>query len=135
MLNLQLKNIVFASNFEPESYPIFPIINLFANRFEANIHLLKIITPYHFETTRTINEKISKFIHNGSEGDKPENIKSAIYADDNEELGILNYCIENDIDMIVVGTHGKGIIWKLFNESTSQNIVSHSFRPVLTVKI
>ncbi len=136
MINLKLKRIVFASDFAAESYKIFLTVKEIAEKFNAEIHLLKINTPTHFEPTRVSREKIDDFIKKQElehlMGDK---YKIAIYCDSSEELGILNYAIENDIDLISIGTHGKSLIWKLFTESTSQNLVNHSFRPVLTLKI
>lgn len=106
----------------------------FADKFNACIHLLKINTPSRFEPTKVSMEKINKFIKNEKlfplDADK---YRVALYSDSTEELGILNYCIENEIDIIALGIHNNANIWKLLHESTSQNLVSHSFRPVLTI--
>lgn len=135
MTDLKIESIVFASDFSPESNRIFSIVRKFAEKFKAQVHLLKINTPTHFEPTRVSMEKINHFIEN--EGLSPitgDKFKVALYSDSTQELGILNYCIENEIDMVAVGTH-KHSFWQLMFESTSQNLVSHSFRPVLTIPI
>ena len=135
MIDMKIDSIVFASDFSPESEKIFPVIRNIAEKFNAKIHLLKINTPSHFEPTRVSMEKINRFIQNRglseSSGDK---YKVALYSDSTQELGILNYSIENEIDMVALGTH-KHSFWQLMFESTSQNLVTHSFRPVLTVPI
>lgn len=135
MTDLKINSIVFASDFSSESNRIFSIVRTFADKFNAQIHLLKINTPTHFEPTRVSMEKINQFIEN--EGLSPivgDKFKIALYSDSTQELGILNYCIENEIDMVALGTH-KHSFWQLMFESTSQNIVSHCFRPVLTIPI
>lgn len=135
MFNIKFKSIAFASDFSPESNRIFSIVKKFADKFDAQIHLLKINTPAQFEPTRVSMEKINHFIEN--EGLSPisgDKYKIALYSDSTQELGILNYCIENEIDMVALGTH-KHSFWQLMFESTSQNLVSHSFRPVLTIPI
>lgn len=136
MIREGIKFIVFASDFSKDSHQIFGAVRDFADKFNACIHLLKINTPTHFEPTRVSMEKINKFIKNERlsplNGDK---FKIALYSDSTEELGILNYCIENEIDIIALGIHNKISIWKLLHESTSQNLVNHSFRPVLTIPI
>lgn len=136
MLRSEIKKIAFASDFSSESNRIFSTIRDIADKFNAQIHLLKINTPTHFEPTRVSMEKIDRFIKNEKltplNGDK---FKIALYSDSTEELGVLNYCIENEIDVIALGIHNKTSIWKLLHESTSQNLVSHSFRPVLTIPI
>lgn len=136
MIRENIKSIAFASDFSRESNQIFGTIRDIADKLNANVHLLKINTPTHFEPTRVSMEKINKFIENEKlsplTGDK---YKVALYSDSTEELGVLNYCIENEIDIIALGIHNKTSIWKLLHESTSQNLVSHSFRPVLTIPI
>lgn len=136
MIRENIKTIAFASDFSKESNQIFGTVRDIADKFNTNVHLLKINTPSHFEPTRVSMEKINKFIKNENlsplTGDK---YKIALYSDSTEELGILNYCIENEIDIIALGIHNKTSIWKLLHESTSQNLVSHSFRPVLTIPI
>lgn len=135
MVEMKIDSIAFASDFSLESNRIFSVVRSIAEKFGAKIHLLKINTPTHFEPTRVSMEKINHFIEN--EGLSPlagDKYKIALYADSTEELGILNYCIENEVDMIALGTH-KHAFWKLMYESTSQNLVTHSFRPVLTIPI
>ena len=135
MVEMKINSIAFASDFSPESNRIFSVIRGIAEKFGAKIHLLKINTPTHFEPTRVSMDKIDHFIDN--EGLSPltgDKYKVALYADSTEELGILNYCIENEIDMVALGTH-KHAFWKLMFESTSQNLINHSFRPVLTIPI
>jgi nucleotide-binding universal stress UspA family protein len=135
MANMKIDSIVFASDFSAESNRIFSVVRDFADKFNAQIHLLKINTPTHFEPTRVSMEKINYFIEN--EGLSPivgDKYKIALYSDSTQELGILNYCIENEIDMVALGTH-KHSFWQLMFESTSKNLVSHCFRPVLTIPI
>lgn len=136
LLKSNIQKIVFASDFSSESNRIFYTAKEFAEKFKAQIHLLKINTPSQFEPTRVSMEKINKFINNEKLSQLSGNkFKIALYSDSTEELGILNYCIEQEIDIIVLGTHSKSGFWKLLQESTSQNLVSHSFRPVLTIPI
>lgn len=136
MISLRLDSIVFASDFSKETNEAFTMVRKMAQLFNSKIYLLKINTPTRFEPTRVSLEKMNKFIKAQQLekllGDKYEIV---LYADSTEELGILNYCIENEIDLISLATHGKKAIWKFFDVSTSQNLVNHSFRPVLTVRV
>jgi len=136
LMDFKLKSIVFASDFSNESANIFPLVKEFADLFDATIHLLKIITPNNFETTKESNIKIKKFIENQRlDVLLNDRFKISTYNDTNEEVGIMNYCIENEVELIALGTHGRRGIWKIMHDSTSQNLVNHSFRPVLTIKI
>lgn len=131
MESLHIKSILFPSNFSPESFMVFKTVIDFAKLFNAKIHLLTVNTPDNPINKEDVNEKMDLFI---SYFKLTKNYTKAIFDDVNQELGVLNYCINNSMDMIAIGTHGKGILKKLLKESTSQNLVRDAFRPVLTMK-
>lgn len=136
MITYKLNSIVFASNFSDKANAAFPMVRDLAKMFNSKIYLLKINTPSHFEPTRISLEKINRFIKaQNLDTILDGNYEIALYADSTEELGILNFSIENEIDLISIANHGKRMLWKFLSESTSHNLVNHSFRPVLTVKV
>lgn len=135
MISLKLSSIAFASDFSEPKNKAFTVVRELGKTFNSTIYLLKVNTPNHFEPTRLSLEKMDKFIKAQQLEELGIKHKVELYADSNEELGILNFCIENSMDMIAIGTHGKKAIWKLLNDSTSQSLVNHSFRPVLTIKL
>ncbi len=131
MDSLHIKTILFPSDFSPEAYKVFKTVVDFAKIFNAQIHLLTVNTPHNPIDKAAIDEKMELFI---SYFKLTKNYTKAIFEDVNQELGVLNYCIDNSMDMIAIGTHGKSILKKLLKESTSQNLVRDAFRPVLTMK-
>ena len=135
MVSLKLRSIAFASDFSSPKNKAFHVVRDLAKLFNCTIHLLKVNTPNHFEPTRLALQKMDAFIKEQKLDEIKCKYKVALYSDSNEELGILNFCIENNMDMIAIGTTGKKAIWKLLNDSTSQSLVNHSFRPVLTIKL
>jgi nucleotide-binding universal stress UspA family protein len=136
LVSENINKIAFTCDFKPEQTQIFPKIRDWALLFNAEIHLLYINTPSNFETTKEIEERFNHFIEieriDKLLGDK---YCTAIYCDKTLEHGILNYSLEHDIDLICMATHGKHGIERIFKESVSQQIVNHSFRPVLTLKV
>ena len=136
LVNESINRIAFAGDFKSEQTQVFPKVKDWAAIFNAEIHLLYINTPNHFETTKEIEERFDHFIEverlDKILGDK---FCKAIYCDKTLEHGILNYSLEHEIDLICMATHGKHGIERLFKDSVSQQLVNHSFRPVLTLKI
>jgi nucleotide-binding universal stress UspA family protein len=47
---------------------------------------------------------------------------------------IVNFAEENNIDLIVMGTHGKGAIERFLLGSVAENVVRHSKKAVLVVR-
>lgn len=129
----EFTDIVFASDFSEEADDFFDIVLEFAKLFNSKIHLLKVNTPDYFEPTKLSEKRINDFIERQNLNETYNNYAIALYADSNQELGILNYCIDSQIDLIAIGTHHRSAIAKVFKVSTSKNLVNHSFRPVLTL--
>ena len=129
--NLKIKHIVFASDFGNDSKNRFQDVIDFAKMFDATLHLLYVNTPYNFNTTKYINEKISNFI----EDFDLDKFDINIYNDISVEKGILNFANDIDADLIALNTHGRSGLSQLFNGSIGQELANHALKPVLTFKI
>lgn len=128
-VNVNPKKIVFASDFKDEANAIFPFAKKFAETFGAKLHLLKVNTLDTFETTRETIDSINKFKAKHDAPDYPVEI----YNDLDKETGILYFAKDIDADMIIAGTHGRSGISRMFSGSISEELVNHSFCPVLTI--
>lgn len=132
MLSLGLGSVLFPSDFSPESYAVFETVKAFADTFNAKVHLLRVVTSSKEEKSKKIANKMDAFV---KYFELDENtVEKVIYKDKTRELGVLNYSIDKDIDMIAIGSHGKGIVRKLVKESISQDLVRDTFKPILTVR-
>lgn len=132
MLSLDIDSILFPSDFSAESYAVFETVKAFADTFNAKIHLLRVVTSEKDKKSKKIINKMNLFKEHFKLDKKL--IKSSVYKDKTRELGVLNYSIDNDIDMLAIGSHGKGIVRKLVKESISQDLVKNTFKPILTVR-
>ncbi len=128
----QVKNIVFASNFLKESYSIFGKIVQFAKIFNARIHLVKIVTPGHFETTKRSLKLMDDFVKNT---ELEINHTINVYNDTKIESGIHNFADEVDCDLIAMETHGRTGIKHMLWGSITEEVANHADIPVLSVRI
>ncbi len=124
-------NIVFGSNFYGEIAHGFSCLIQFAELYEATIHLLKINTRNHFETTRYTRQLMESF----AEEQHLSNYTINLYNDDSEEEGILHFAQDTEADMICVPTHGKTGLSHLLSSSIAENVSEQAFRPVMTYRI
>ena len=129
--DLDIKHIVFASDFGDESKNRFQDLIDFAKIFDATLHLLYVNTPHNFNTTKDINEKISNFVDDFT----LDKFDITIYNDISVEKGILNFANDIDADLIALNTHGRSGLSQLFNGSVGQELANHALKPVLTFKI
>lgn len=129
--NFEVKNFVFASDFNDEAKKTFKKALEVAKTFGATMHLLTINTPTHFVTTSTAEAKMKDFA-NDYDYSKME---IHIYNEKNVEKGILKFAKKIDADLIGMSTHGRKGLAHFLNGSISEDLVNHSYRPVITFKI
>lgn len=127
----EVKNFIFASDFNKESKSTFHRVVDFANLFDAKIHLLYINTIHNFNTTKNIEKRIADFMADF----EFTNYSTNIYNDISIEKGILSYARDIDADLIALNTHGRSGLSQLFNGSIGQELANHALRPVITFKL
>ncbi|MFH6970393.1 universal stress protein [Flavobacterium petrolei] len=128
---LNIKNIVFASDFSTEIKKPFLKMIEFAKIFDANLILVMICTPNSFKTTAMGEKTMKNFIADF----EVKNYSMQIYNDSNIETGILNFSNTVDADLIGLCTHGRTGLSHFFNGSISEDLVNHAIKPVITFKI
>ncbi len=125
------KNIVFASDYKKESKNVFQNVLDFAKIFNSKIHFLYINTIHNFNTTKSIEKKMSGFIKDFDVKDYTK----TIYNDISIEKGILSYSRDIKADLIALNTHGRSGLSQLFNGSIGRELANHALRPVITFKM
>jgi nucleotide-binding universal stress UspA family protein len=128
---LNIKKIVFASDFSKEIKKPFLELLKFVNIFNAKLKLVMICTPNSFKTTSSAQKIMKEFV---AEFDMPD-YSMEIYNDTNIEKGITNYADTKEADLIALCTHGRTALTHFFNGSISEDLVNHTTRPVITFKI
>jgi nucleotide-binding universal stress UspA family protein len=128
---LKFKNMVFASDFSPETKKPFAKMRDFAAIFEANLFLVFICTPNSFKTTLDMEKTMNKFIKNY----EIQNYSLHIFNDTNIESGIVNFSKTIDADLIGLCTHGRTGLAHFFSGSISEDLVNHVTKPIITFKI
>ncbi|OAB28144.1 Nucleotide-binding universal stress protein, UspA family [Flavobacterium fryxellicola] len=129
--DLKFKNMVFASDFSPETKKPFIKMRDFAAIFDANLFLVFICTPNSFKTTLDAEKIMSKFIKNY----EIKNYSLHIFNDTNVENGIVNFSKTIDADLIGLCTHGRTGLAHFFTGSISEDLVNHVTKPIITFKI
>ncbi|MGB5462810.1 MAG: universal stress protein [Aureibaculum sp.] len=129
--DFDIKDLVFATDLSNESRKSFKNVLKFARIFDANVHLLHIISIRNFEPTRVTKKKLKNFVSRL----KIKNPTLNVYNDPSIEEGILNFGKKINADVIAINTHGRSGLSQLFSESISKDLANHALRPVITFKI
>ncbi len=130
-LDFKVEDFIFASDGSIDSKHTLKKALKFAEKIEANLHLLYVNTPNKFITSEQAEEKMKEFI----KGSTLREDQIHIYNDSSVEKGIFNYAKQINAGLIGISTHGKKGLAHFFNGSISEDLVNHAQRPVVTFKI
>jgi nucleotide-binding universal stress UspA family protein len=129
--SLDFKNIVFASNFNPEVEGAFFSIQRFAEIFDAKIHLLRICTVGEFETTKVCHEKMHHLAKETGLKDYTVNV----YNNHTLESGVREFTEMIGADLVAIATHGRDGLFHILMGSRAEELVNHERIPVLSMTI
>ena len=137
-----MKNVLVAMDFEDTSGAALRVAREFADAFGAKLHLLHVIpdvpTFWSFEASDVDwNGLHNRWLEDAnrklSELDAPSTSERVAQIGAPSSV-IVRYAEEHDIDMIVIGTHGRGPIKEMLIGSVADKVVRSARCPVLTVR-
>lgn len=134
--NFDLKNVVFASNFQEDECPVcFEKIASFLKLYEPVIHLLRVNTQTGFMATYESEELIQNFVNKIKDVYPPDKITRNIYDDYSVQEGIFHFADKVGADLIALSTHGRQGILHFLQNSIAEDVVNKAEKNILTVKI
>ncbi len=134
--DFDIKEAVFASDFEVENITAYNRALKFFNMLDANVHLVFVNRPnQYFKSTDEINKQIELFMSVAHHSNVPDKQKVTILNDYSIEEGIYNYAKTVDANIIALPTRGRKGLAHFFKGSIGEDIANHADLPVITFKI
>lgn len=127
----KIDEFVLASDFREDGKDAFLKAMEFAEKINANVHLLYVNTPNHFKTSAEMEKRMKGFC----EVTQNKNASINIYNADSIEEGILEFGEKVNAGLIGVSTHARKGLSHFLRGSISEDVVNHSEKPVITFKI
>jgi nucleotide-binding universal stress UspA family protein len=146
-----LKRLLVPTDFSEPSKIALHYAKAFAETFQASLHLLHVIeeralaykelaasslAPFNLST---LLEEIEQNVRDQLNRMLPENERAKYQAQlvtltGSPFLEIVRYAKAQDIDLIIIGTHGRGPIAHVLMGSVAERVVRKAPCPVLTVR-
>jgi nucleotide-binding universal stress UspA family protein len=136
-----LKQVLVATDFSPPSEAALAYGRALARTFGASLHVLHIVEnsfmrpttsdPHAIMATktRTLNQLLTEDDRRSLGG-----ARAVIEVSDSPAQAIAQYAKTEAIDLIVIGTHGRGAVSQLLVGSVAERVVRIAPCPVLTVR-
>ena len=142
----EFSNILFPVDLSESSSKIVPYVQTVAKKFKSRIHLLFVARIFDYFTglyvpAPSITAMEQGIIEGAEKGmeefveryfrDYPETRTSVVAGDATDK--IINYVTSNEIDLVIMGTHGRKGIDKVFFGSVAERVVKTAPVPVMVV--
>lgn len=123
--DLQIKNILLVHDFSKPEKLDLNVMQKLMNAFGCTLHLLQITSGKPEVEKAAFEQKTSEFAKlNGI-----EKFESHLLKDTDVENGVIHFNQMHDMDIVCIGTHGKG---GLLHVSATEKLVNHLFKPMIT---
>jgi len=142
----EFKRILFPVDLSESSTKMVPYVQTVAEKFESKIHILFAARVFEYFTSIYVpHPSINKFEKEIIEGAEKRlyefmdehfsnfsNTKTTVVAGDASEE-ILNYIEDQQIDLVIMGTHGRKGMDKIIFGSVAERVLKASPVPVMVV--
>ena len=128
---MSLENILLITDLKEARKHKIDLVKNMQQAFGAKLHLGCIITPKNFKTSHEIESKMNAFI----EINELKNVEKHVLLDQSMESGVLHLSNKLRVDLITIGTEEKTGLKYLFSDKSTEDIVNHLFKPVITYRI
>lgn len=142
---IQIKHVLYPTDFSDPSLHAARYAQAFADAHKAQIHVLHVVYPYHLITDvdgmaddplpvdllPALSQRLASFCKEHLTSEAPV-IQNTVVGQPFYE--IVRYAKEHQIDLIVLGTHGRGALSHLLIGSVAEKVVRKAPCPVLTVR-
>jgi len=129
--DFNIKKMVFSTNLETETIPAYKKAAAFAKLLSAELEIVHINNSgANFMGYDDVEKKMEVY---KSELEEPVQIK--FYNYHTVEGGLFDYCFKNDVDLLVIPTHGRKGLAHFVVGSLAENVSNHAKMPVMTIKI
>jgi nucleotide-binding universal stress UspA family protein len=129
---LQIREILIPLDGSTEAESVLPYVRDLAPKFGSRVHILGVGIG---RKTRRVNRLIEDYINRTANKLHSDNIKAepviryGVAADK-----ILDFTAEEEIDLIIMATHGRSGITRWWMGSVAEKVISEATAPVLLVR-
>ena len=126
--DLELKNLLLVHDFKENKAQDLNLMKKFVEIFGAKMHFLQISNLDPSQIKSEVENNMQAFAENNAITD----YEMHIVRDTQIEDGVVHFNQMNNMDLVCIGTHGKGGV---FHSSAAEKLVNHMFKPIITFHI
>ena len=123
--DLQIQNVLLVHNFSNPKKEGMGLMHKLIKAFNTKVHFLQITSGKVESELGKVESDMKHF----AELNGLINYECHLINDKDVENGVVHYNQINNMDIICIGTHGKG---SLFHQSATEKLINHLFKPIIS---
>jgi len=123
--DLQIRNILLVHNFSQPVKENMELMHKLIKAFDTKIHLLQITSGNVVAEKAKVEAEMVQF----AELNSILNYQCHLINDKDVEKGVIHFNQMINMDIVCIGTHGKG---GLFHQSATEKLINHLFKPIIS---
>jgi len=126
--DLVIQHILLVHDFNNPAHEDLKLMHKLINAFGTKLHLLQITSGNEAAEKTAVEDNMKKFaaLNNIS------NFECHLINDKDVENGVIHFNQMINMDIICIGTHGKGGI---FHQSVTEKLINHLFKPIISFQL
>jgi nucleotide-binding universal stress UspA family protein len=143
---ISLKKILYPTDFSEFSRCAMPYAMEFSRHFESQLHCLHVVEPTYLDSMLaaetheptitdqigSMQQRMQEFVDEYLKDDQEHVVSKVISGHPFEE--IIGYARNQEIDLIILATHGHGALSSMLLGSITEKVVRKSPCPIMTVR-
>ncbi len=126
--DLVIKNILLVHNFSDPVPENLSLMHKLIKSFDTKLHLLQITSGNVDSEKIAVEANMNKF----AALNNITNYECHVINDKDVENGVIHFNQMINMDIICIGTHGKGGI---FHQSATEKLINHLFKPIISFQL
>jgi nucleotide-binding universal stress UspA family protein len=123
--DLTINHLLLVHDFSKPAAENLTLMHKILKAFNPTLHLLQIVSGEVATAKADIELNMQQFVNLNS----IEKFECHIINDKDVENGVIHFNQMNNMDMICIGTHGKG---GMLHQSATEKLINHLFKPIIS---
>lgn len=123
--DLVIENILLVHDFSTPKFENLGLLHKLIKAFNTKAHLLQIIS----NQTEAEKEALMQLMDKFASLNYITNYEKHTLNDEDIENGVIHFNQMKEMDIVCIGTHGKG---GLFHKSATEKLINHLFKPIIS---
>lgn len=123
--DLVISNILLVHDFRHVEDDNLSLLKKLVLAFGAKVHLLQVVSNQNEQEKNSLLNLMDEY----AKVNTITNYEKHLLSDSDVENGVIHFNQMHDVDIVCIGTHGKG---GLFHTSATEKLINHLFKPIIS---